>query len=73
MKKSDLKKNPIRKRAVKMIEDYSETPSFSQVPIKGSFETASYNHPPKMNAQLLEMERLKAEGAQFVRDRNRCF
>jgi hypothetical protein len=72
MKKLDSKKNPIRKRAVKMIEGYSETPSFSQVPIKGSSETTSYNHPPKMNAHLLEMEKLRAGGAQFVRDRNRC-
>jgi len=84
MKKGNLKENrglrwtPYRqlvisfKRAIEMIRGESSAPSelqFSREELPNTFLT--YDEPQVTNAQLIEMERHRAEAIQLVREHNR--
>ena len=85
MKKSDLKKTRILKRAfyshlitsfkrtLRIIGDESKSTSNLQVSKKGLSDTfLTYDELKQINAQLLKIERQKAEAIQFIREKNRC-
>jgi len=84
MKKSDLKKTHTSKevlhsklltslkRALRIGAE-SSTTSNSQISGKGLSDTfLAHNEFRRINAQLLKMERQKAEAIQLIREKNRC-
>jgi len=85
MKNLDLKKTTILKRtlhgrlfksfirAFGIIGNESDLTSDLQTSMRGSSGTfLTYSELQKMNAQLLKMERLKAEAMQRIREHNNC-
>lgn len=85
MKKSDLKKTPLPKRisyewlvvslkkALRIIGNESKSTSNLQVSTEGLSHTfLTYDELRKINAQLLKLERQKAEAIQFLRNRYSC-
>jgi hypothetical protein len=84
MKRTDLKKTPTSKKALRSklltsfkralrIEAEPNSTSNLQISRKGLPNTfLTYDELRKINAQLLEMEMQKAEAIQLVRERNRC-
>jgi hypothetical protein len=84
MKRTDLKKTPTPKKALRSklltsfkralrIEAEPKSTSNLQVSRKGLPDTfLSYDELRKINAQLLKMEMQKVEAIRLIREKNRC-
>ena len=75
MKKFELKEKLLSstKKALDMLKTHSVSDMKLQTNNKESSNIfIPYNEVKKINAQLLKMERSKAEAVQIIRDHNRC-
>ena len=84
MKRTDLKKTPTSKKALRSklltsfkralrIEAEPKSTSNLQISRKGLPDTfLTYDELRRINAQLLKMEMQKAEAIRLIREKNRC-